>query len=152
MRSISKQFGMSSQSLIRHRDSHLSPAIVQAEAERGAEHVQSLVDRIEALLGEADGLLRQAKETGKINLALSAIREMRGILELFGKASGQLQPEGPQSITVNLLSTTDWLVLRAAVTEALVPFPDARAAVAARLAALDAGSPPAIEAHSEEPT
>ncbi len=137
VRQIAQRYNLGEHAIARHRDGHLSPALVAAEAERGHDHVQTLVDRIEALIGHAEDILQQAKVTGSAAQALGAIRELRGLLELFGRASGELQPDGPR-ITVNVLSTVEWLAARQAVVEALAPFPEARAAVGRRLIELEA--------------
>ncbi len=55
------------------------------------------------------------------------------IVELTAKLVGELD-ERPQ---VNVLLAPEWLAVRAALLAALRPYPEARVAVAARLAAME---------------
>ena len=79
------------------------------------------------------GLLGRAVQANDLRTALAAVREARGNLELIGKLLGELD-ERP---AVNLLVSTEWMAARAALLSALGPYPDARAAVAGRLLALE---------------
>lgn len=143
MRSVALEYGLSETAVRRHRDAHLSPALTTAVAERGHRHVQSLADRVEALLGEAEDLLHEAKASGTVPMALAAIRECRGVLDLLGRATGELKPDGP-SIVVNLATSTEWLAIRAAVMKALEAHPEARRDVAAALAPMAQAERPAL--------
>src|SRR3954453_21307670 len=66
------------------------------------------------------------------------VRETRGCLELLAKLLGELD-ERPQ---VNLLLAPEWRTVRGALLAALAGFPEARAAVARQLLALEAGDEP----------
>jgi hypothetical protein len=61
------------------------------------------------------------------------------LLRLLGNASGELD-ERP-AVTVNLLTSAEWLTIRARIVAALADHPAARAAVAAALAGLDGVGP-----------
>ena len=133
---MSDRWGVSRSALLRHRDNHLSPALSTIIVERREAEEQSLADRIERLLREAEGMLKAAKATNSVPQALSAIREIRAVLELMGKASGELK-DGPTVQVVNLAASPEWLQVRGAVLEALAPHPTARAAVTGRLLELE---------------
>jgi hypothetical protein len=62
-------------------------------------------------------------------MALSAIREARGNLELLAKLLGELD-ERPM---LNLNISPEWLELRAVIVEALEPYSEARGAVLSAL-------------------
>ncbi|NLE22082.1 MAG: hypothetical protein GX624_04800 [Actinobacteria bacterium] len=139
---IAQQYGVSSYALRRHRDRHLSPALAALREAEEAEREASLQQRIERLIERAERLLRAAEEDGRAQAALAAVRELRSLLELLGKASGELN-DRPQ-VTVNLMASPEWLQLRSALLGALLPFPDARVAAAAVLelpAGTDEGEP-----------
>jgi hypothetical protein len=112
-RYLSKRFGISAASLLRHKASHLPRTLVKAqevaEVTRSGgllHHVQTLVGRTESLYQEAQAILSEAKADGDQRTALAAIREAaaatretRGHLELLGKLSGEL---ANSSATVNV--------------------------------------------------
>ncbi len=137
MRRIAFRHGMSPNAIKRHRDRHLSPALAAVAAERKQAHERSLLERIEDLTNRAERILDQAEQSGKVSVALSAIREMRELLRLLGAATGELDDK-PQ-VTVNLMASTEWLVLRAAILEALGGHPAARIAVMSRIAEITSG-------------
>jgi len=112
----------------RHRDAHLSPAIAKVEAERGSK----LLNRVEHLITRTESILTTAEESGRVSVALQAVRELRELLRLLGNASGELD-ERP-CVTVNLLASPEWLAVRARIVAALEDHPAAKAAVAAALA------------------
>jgi hypothetical protein len=139
LRDIAAQWQpLTASSLSRHRRDHLSPALAAVQAERVEQGAASLVDRVESLIGRTEGLLTAAEQDGRVTTALAAVRELRGLLDLYGKASGELD-DRPQ-VTVNLLASPEWLSVRDAVLGALTGYPDARQVVAGRLLELGAGS------------
>ncbi len=69
--------------------------------------------------------------SGKVSLALAAVREMRELLRLLGNASGELDDK--PSVRVNLMAAPEWLSIRGRLVAALAPYPAARNAVIAAL-------------------
>lgn len=69
-------------------------------------------------------------------LILKSYDRLQGQLELIAKLIGQLD-ERP---VVNLLIAPEWLSVRRVLVETLQPYPEAKAAVAARLVALERGA------------
>lgn len=138
LRSIARKYPeLSSSALSRHHRAHLSPALKALEAERESLATASLRERLETLIARAERLLSAAEQDGRASTALSAVRELRSLLELWGKATGELD-DRPQ-VTVNLLASPEWLAVRDAVLGALTGYPDARSVVAGRLLELGAG-------------
>ncbi len=135
LRDVARRHGVSKDSLHRHKQ-HLSAAIVVLKAEQDHEHGATLVEQVRGLQREALSILESAKQSGHPTVALSAIREASRLLELCGRLTGELD-ERP-STTVNMLVAPEWLTIRAAMLEALTPYPEARAAVAGRLQELEA--------------
>ncbi len=91
----------------------------------------TLLERVERLIDRAESLYTAAAEEGKAQLALAAVKELRGCLELLGKATGELN-DRPQ-VTVNLMASPEWLNVRAVIFSSLADYPDARAALSGRL-------------------
>jgi hypothetical protein len=96
-----------------------------------------LVERIEAQIDRVERVAQAGEKANSSKQVLDATREMRGLLELLGKASGELR-DSPQ-VAVNLIASPDWVRLRAAIFEVLAEYPDARAALSTRLLQLEGG-------------
>jgi hypothetical protein len=79
-------------------------------------------------------VLNEARAAGQGDLVLRAVDRIQRQLELQGRLLGQLQ----DGSVVNVLVSPQWVSIRGALLSALGPYPDARAAVARRLRALDA--------------
>src|SRR5207244_7677751 len=85
--------------------------------------------------------LKLGQESGDTRAILAAVREARGNLALLSRVLGAIESV-PQA---SVLLSSDWLETRAAIVEALAPYPEARLAVANRLRVLEAvriSSPP----------
>jgi hypothetical protein len=102
LRSIVEHCSVSMGSLVRHRDRHLPVTIAHAKEVRETEMGESLLEQARGLHARALGILERADAAGQLETALKAIREVRGILELLGKLSGQLEDQRatPQRIEV----------------------------------------------------
>lgn len=134
--SIADTFGMSRPSVTRHRDNHLSEAI------RGVvmdERTDDLLEEIRRLKGRVERILDHAEERGQIAPALGAVRELRSLLELLGKVTGEIDNSTTVQV-VNLQTSPEWLETRQTILGALEAHPDARVAVAEALAELEPAS------------
>jgi hypothetical protein len=80
---------------------------------------------MENLQSRTLSILDKAEEGGNLRLALMAVGQARGNLELLAKLLGELQQEG----TVNLTVSVEWVTTRALILAAVAPYPEARAAV-----------------------
>jgi hypothetical protein len=65
-------------------------------------------------------------------MSLAAIRELRGLVELIARLTGELD-DRPVA-TVNIVASAEWIEVRTALYEALRPYPEAAAAVVGALA------------------
>ena len=148
-RYVSKQFGTSTTALFRHKQDHIPARLAQAH--RAQEFVQatalarqvqqqnqdavdqadSLLERLLVLHQETLAILDEAR-TGNAKdnaLALRAIARAEKQLELQARLLGELQ----DGASVNIAVSPQWHVLRATVLQALIPYPEARVAVAEAL-------------------
>ena len=140
---MSKRFGISIHSLYRHRYRHLTPAVLTKLASGSSYAVENLealrTTEAERLLSNAVEVRRRlyanaesAEEVGDFKAASQSYAFILRSLELIGKLLSQFK--GYQSTTINQLTISpDYLKLRAALIQALAPYPDARRAVAAVL-------------------
>lgn len=140
-RAIARRFGMSPTSVMRHRQAHVSAALIPvvvgtAEAPSGA-----TLDRLERVMRYVEELLLSARQEQKPTQLLAAIKEARMTLETIAKVRGEMASGGPTVQVVNIATSVEWQQVQSAMMTALGPFPDARQAVAAQLLALDAGEP-----------
>ena len=95
---------------------------------------ENLLDTIFTLRRRAEGIMEMAERKGELQTALNAIRELRGIVELFAKLEGRLR-EGSQ---VNIIMNPVWIEMKTVIMNALEPFPRARAALAEALKGVEA--------------
>ena len=95
----------------------------------------SLLDRLIALSRETAAILREAREGDEKDneLALKAIARAEKQIELQARLLGELK----DTATVNVLVLPEWVKIRTTMLEALLPFPEARLAVAAALKRID---------------
>lgn len=134
---IHREFDVGAEAVRRHHDAHLSPALAALAAQREEEEAAGLVARVEALIGRAEILFNAASEDGKAAQALNVLRELRALMELWGRATGQLD-DRPQ-VTVNLLTAPEVVAAIGVVMAELADLPERRQRIAERLQ-LEAGS------------
>jgi hypothetical protein len=116
-----RQWCVSRDTVQRHAKRHVSPALIAMQAERERQGAMSLLDRVEALTTRTERILLAAETDGKVTTALAAVRELRSLLELLGRASGELDDRA--QLTVNVLASPEWLSLRDVVLGRWRPTP-----------------------------
>lgn len=134
-RHIAARFDTSTSALQRHKADHLPARMVKATEAAETVSADSLLARLRALNAETADVLREAKKSADHELRLKAIQRAERQIELEGRLLGELQ----EGVIVNVAVMPEWLAMRAAILAALQPHPEARIAVAERLAALDTG-------------
>ncbi len=134
-RTVADRFGLHASSVQRHKDAHLSPALVQAMRSE-PERAISVLDRVDSLANRVERMIDAAEAEGKPGLMLSGVKELRALLELSGKARGELKPDGVH-VTFNLATNPEWLQARTVLVQALQPYPDAIEAVSTALLELE---------------
>ncbi len=135
LRAMARQWGVSKDALRRHHDGgHVAKELAKAQEAREVAQADDLLHDVRVLRGKAVALLIKAEHAGDLRTALAGVREARACVELLAKLAGELD-ERP---VVNVLVAPEWLGVRAALLEALAPYPEARAAVSDRLLALGA--------------
>lgn len=133
---IGREYGLSRDSVRRHRRNHLSPAVKAIATRRQTKGARKAVDRIYAYLERAEAVLDSEAEAGNTKRVLEALREARGQVELLAKLTGELD-ERPQIATVvNVATSPEWLTIRSVLADALRPYPEAARAVSLRLSGI----------------
>lgn len=137
IRAVARQTGVGRDALARHAASHLpSDLAALRDAGQRIETARAL-DRLEGLFAEGQEVLAAARAEGRHQVSLAAIRELRGVIELLARLTGELD-ERPD-VVVNIASSAEWLQVQTVIVGALEPYPEARLAVAEALAPLGAG-------------
>ncbi len=135
IRGIARRFDGAERDALRRHQAHISPALARIAEQRAEAGAVTAAQRLEELYGRASKVLDAAEGEGKASLSLAAIRELRGLVELLAKISGELD-ERPVTV-INLAESAEWVQLRGMIMAALAPHPDAAQAV---VAAIEAGS------------
>jgi hypothetical protein len=135
-RRIAVQFNLSLSAVIRHHDDHLPETLSKAKAAEETGRADDLLEQVRALRNKSMALLLAAEKAGDIRTALAGIREARACLELLAEMSQAID----RRPTLNLLVAPEWLATRSVLLDALRGYPEARTAVSARLAALEASA------------
>jgi hypothetical protein len=124
-RAVAVRFGTSATALFRHKQDHLPVALLSAQGAAEIAHGDNLLEQVRTLQSKTHAILARAEAAGQLTVALQAVREARGCLELLAKLLGELS----QGTTVNILLAPEWQRRRSTIIVALAPFPEARQAV-----------------------
>ena len=120
----------------RHKAEHLPQTMVKAKQSEDVGHAIDVVRQLKAINGASLQILNDARQTGNGELVLKAVDRVQRQIELQAKLLGELD-DRPH---VNVLLAPEWVTVRATLLAALGPYPEARAAVAAELLALEASN------------
>lgn len=131
---VAAKHGLSKDAVRRHRDRHLSAALRGVLTKRDDQLGSRALDRLEGLYGRAEGILDAATAEGKAAMSLAAIKELRGIVELLARLTGELD-ERPTVQVLNVSTSPEWVEVRSRLLVSLRPYPEAAAAAALALEA-----------------
>jgi hypothetical protein len=138
LREVGRAYNIHHTAVFRHKRDHVAHEIAALNGARQVHDKGTALARLEALYSTAEKLLKKALNNDtSVNGQVQVVKEVRSCLELIAKLTGELN-ERPQ--TVNLMMAPAWLQVRAALFEALIPYPEALEAVAGRLGALETNS------------
>ena len=121
---------MTASALFRHRKRHLPVALLTSAHAAELARADDLVEAVRTLGQHAVDVLATAESTGDLRTALAGIREARACIALLARLLEQ-RAATPQ---IAILTTPEWIAVRAVVFEALVPYPEAGLALAFALA------------------
>jgi len=126
-REISEKYGCSLGAIHRHKQhSVVQPVPVLSEID--VTNQMQVMVRIAELNKRADQIYKASvKNDDRLN-ALRALKELRGILELYSKLTGELSTQAIHQ-HLHVTASPEWATLRHKILEALAPFPEARRAV-----------------------
>lgn len=141
LRGVARSFRVSEDALNRHKQKHISKALVSAQQAREVLRADDLLGQVRSYLEKTDGIF-QAVSSGKgtdHRTALLALREAREYLKLLLEVQGELQPDGRVNVRVVFAQYKQELNIVMGVLDELAP--DARQKIVARLEEFRAGQP-----------
>ena len=133
LEALANAYGLSVTALHRHRTGHIPATLAKARDAREIAAPDSLMERVAALDARAGDIYQKAYKTNNLTAAVGAIRELRGITELYAKITGELSAQG----VTNIIIAPEWVSLRNVILAALEPHPSARQAVIEALGKLE---------------
>jgi len=104
LRDVAGRFGLSRSAVHRHHE-HVPKALAKAKQAREVAEAGTLLGRVELLIRDCRTIAQKAQRAREWHAAVSALREVRGCLELLGQISGELkkQDEGVHvNVNINL--------------------------------------------------
>src|SRR5215475_12309086 len=132
LRSIAGRTGLAKSSLQRHKENCLPQDIIQARLFGKIADADMLLGQVCNLQQRSERILARAEQSSDYRVALAAVRELKGLLELQGKFVAANQ--NAQSSTGQ--SSLEYLRLRSAILEALDAYPQAKLSVASKLSGM----------------
>lgn len=128
---VARKYRLPVRSVQRHRAAHLPATLARAQAAAEVARADGLLDQVVELQRRTVAILDAAENADPpdLGLALRAIREARGNLELIAKLAGDLD----ERAQVAIILSPEWVEVRSLIVQALSPYPEARAAVSAAL-------------------
>src|SRR5437773_1317815 len=89
-RALAQSLGVHPRVMQFHAQRHLKRSVKDAAGRRRRRQGDSLLDSLQALSNRALAILTAAEASRSHSLALQAIREARGTLELVGRTTGEI--------------------------------------------------------------
>jgi AcrR family transcriptional regulator len=136
LNAVARNYGLSQSAVHRHAKNHLpeelrKELLIEFRRERAAaldaEINQERVDissGLQSIIREIEGILNRSKAAGDDQLALTALRDMRGTLLDLARLHGQLQ--NVTTLQVNIAELPQWAQLRSVLVEVFNEVPAAR--------------------------
>ena len=124
-RVIGEMYNLHYKAVLNHKKKHLPKVLVQAQSLKDSDAADNLLNRVESLFSRSEDLITKAEVEGKYAPAVTAVKECRNCLELIAKLLGELKT----GTEINLIFNPQFVQARLTITEALRPYPEARAAV-----------------------
>ena len=131
-RGLASLYDVSEAAIRRHIGSnHIAPAVTEAAKVEEAAQGLDVLKQLRAINGACLAILAEARQQRDAHTALKAVDRIQRQIELQAKLLGDLD-EAP-TVQVAVLTSPEWVATRAALMEALRPYPDAQQAVSRAL-------------------
>jgi hypothetical protein len=137
LRSIAGRTGLAKSSLQRHKRDCIPRDVIQARQFGKIADADMLLGQVCSLQQRSEQILANAEQSKDYKIALAAVRELKGLLELQSKFVAANQ-NGQSS---GGLLTPEYLQLRSTILEALNAYPQAKLALASKLSGFGNAGP-----------
>lgn len=107
IRAIAARYRVSSSSVSRHATCHVSERLASAHAAAEVADADGLLAELRRLHATTLGILQVAEAGGNGRLALAAVREARGNLELMAKVLGTIEERSRVSVSIDVTQLSD---------------------------------------------
>ena len=131
-RDIAGRWAVSKSAVERHAGEHLAAAIARASEITDAMTADRLIAELRTLREVTLGVLEEARTGADHGMALKAIARLERQAELIGRLAGELI-ERREIEQTSVILNEEWPKMRSAIVDALQPYPEAWAAVLAKL-------------------
>lgn len=124
---IGRQFSMERDALRRHRDRHMTPALVAVRREENRREGLNVTaaDRVKALLDKLEAMVERTDNERRESMLLGASRELRAAIELSARLSGELRPENQTTVQVlNIATNPEWQAIKQAMFRTFAQLPN----------------------------
>lgn len=132
-RHIASQFNVGYKSIERHiSDKHIAQEVKQAQEFKEEARGLDVVKQLKSINETSLAILKESRAANENDMALKAIDRIAKQLELQAKLLGDI--DTPQ---VNVYLSPEWQSIRKTLLQALMPYPDAKIAVAMALSQME---------------
>jgi len=132
--------GISEDALGRHKEGHLPEAMVKAHEVKEESRADNLLDELQMARQRTYDLLDKAEEAASVKVygaPVAYLREIREQIKLLAELEGRLAAQPSVNVSINLLQSHEWILIRSSLMEALQPYREAREAASAALLRID---------------
>lgn len=106
---LSKKYGISTNSLYRHKQEHIGGNLARRAASSLENHHQALLDRLVNMLAKAEAVVESAERDGHRGLTLKGIETMNKVLPNLARTIAIMFPQELQSMTeAELAEFKEW--------------------------------------------
>lgn len=116
---IAKRYGLSKSAVQRHKiNGHIAYQVAKAQEAKEIAEADTLLDQVLKLQERAGKILKTAEDKNDVRGACAAIREVRAVMELMAKVTGELKGDG---VTVNIIENPQFIEFKQIVMEVMCP-------------------------------
>jgi hypothetical protein len=125
IRQMAAQYGVSYSSIRYHKAHHLPKLLVQAHEVQEIARADHLINKLHWLSDTLTNLMQKAEEIQDYRTAIAGAAPLRQVIETLLEVAGELD----RQTTINIELNPYWQETRAAILNALAPYPEAKTAV-----------------------
>jgi len=134
LRDIARQFSVSKDAIARHKENCIKPILQEVVTQQEEQTAFSALAEMEWMRQQVRLIYADGRSGFDHRVSLQALGELRKQTELYSELTGELD----RSTHIELRLSPEWMNVRDVIFAALLPYPEARVAVARALLAVAA--------------